>query len=131
MRASPVLLAVAGMLAGCAVPVSQTQTVATPPPSVSYQISGNDVSRATAQADGYCQQYGRYANLQGVQPNGPQNVATYTCAGSRASAAAPPYYGSPAPYNAPPPQYGAVAPYNGTPYYGSGPVPVEAMRCAD
>ncbi len=115
MRATLMYFAAFGLLAGCA---DQTtpQTVAATPPSVSYQIYGNDVAQANAQADGYCQQYGTYANLQSVQPNGAQSVATYVCNGSRVSSAAPPY-------NAPPQPYTATAPY--TSASGS------AVRCAD
>jgi hypothetical protein len=117
MRATFPLLAALGLLAGCANQAGPPQTVAAAPPSVSYQVYGNDVAQANVQADGYCQQYGMYANLQGVQPNGPQSVATYVCGGSRVSSAAAPYGAS---YAAPPPPYTAAAPYNAAP-----------VRCAD
>lgn len=118
MRATLSLLAVVGLLAGCTNPSEPPQAVAAAPPSVSYQIYGNDVAQANAQADGYCQQYGMYANLQGVQPNGAQSVATYVCGGSRVSSVAPSY-------GAPPPPYTAAAPYN------SAAVPGQVVRCAD
>jgi hypothetical protein len=127
MRATLSLLAAVGLLAGCANP-SEPQAVAAAPPSVSYQVYGNDVAQANAQADGYCQQYGMYANLQGVQPNGAQSIATYVCGGSRVSSVAPSYSTQPAystqPYAAPPPPYTAAAPYNGAP-------PGSVVRCAD
>ncbi|HEX3498816.1 MAG TPA: hypothetical protein VHT04_05785 [Stellaceae bacterium] len=107
MRATLSLLAALGLLAGCATQPPPPQAVAAAPPSVSYQVYGNDVAQANVQADGYCQQYGMYANLQSVQPNGPQSVATYVCGGSRVSSAAPSYG---APYGAPPPPYAAAAP---------------------
>lgn len=117
MRATLTLLAILGSLAACAYQPSPHE-VAASPPSVSYQVYGNDVAQANARADSYCQQYGQYANLQGVQPNGSQSLATYTCSGSRVSNASPPlYYGS-APVNAPPPPYTAAA-------------PVPVVRCAD
>jgi hypothetical protein len=122
MRVNILLLAGLSSLAACAYQ-SSPREVATTPPSVSYQVSGNDVTQANARADGYCQQYGMYANLQGVQPNGSQAVATYTCGGSRVSNAAPPYYGSTVPYNAPPAPYTATAPY--------GTAPTAVVRCAD
>jgi hypothetical protein len=122
MRATLSLLAAAGLLAACTSP-SEPQAVAAAPPSVSYQVYGNDVAQANVQADSYCQQYGMYANLQGVQPNGSQSIATYVCGGSRVSSAAPPY--SSQPYAAPPPPYTAAAPYN------SAPPPGSIVRCAD
>jgi hypothetical protein len=118
MRPTLPLVAALGLLAGCATQPEPPQAVAAAPPSVSYQVYGNDVAQANAQADGYCQQYGMYANLQGVQPNGPQSIATYVCGGSRVSSAAPAYA-------APPPPYTAAAPYNGAA------VPGPAVRCAD
>jgi hypothetical protein len=116
MRATLSLLATAGLLAGCANQSASPQAVAAAPPSVSYQVYGSDVAQANAQADGYCQQYGMYANLQGVQPNGAQTIATYVCGGSRVSSAA-------APYGAPPPPYTAAAP--------NAPMPGQVVRCAD
>src|SRR5438067_12598927 len=113
MRATLSLLAAVGLLAGCTNQPEAPQAVAAAPPSVSYQVYGNDVAQANAQADGYCQQYGMYANLQGVQPNGTQSIATYVCGGSRVSSAAPSYSTQPAystqPYAAPPPPYTASA----------------------
>jgi hypothetical protein len=119
MRATVTLLAALGSLAACETH-SPPQPVATSPPSISYEVYGNDMAQANGQADVYCEQYGQYANLQSVQPNGARNVATYTCGGSRVSGAAP-YYGSAAPASAPPP-YSAAVPYNGAP---------PAIRCAD
>ncbi len=120
MRATVTLLAALGSLAACA---TQTppQAVATSPPSVSYEFYGNDLAQANGQADVYCQQYGQYANLQGVQPNGSRSLATYTCGGSRVSNAAP-YYGGAVSGSAPPPPYSAAVPYNG---------PAAVVRCAD
>jgi hypothetical protein len=138
MRATLTLLAALGSLAACVnqSPPPPPQAVAATPPSISYQVYGNDVAQANAQADGHCQQYGMYANLQGVQPNGAQSIATYVCGGSRVSSAAPPYgapyntynNGTPPLYNAynngaPPPPYTAAAPYNSA--------PAPAVRCAD
>jgi hypothetical protein len=116
MRVTAALLVALGSLAACAYQ-PPTHEVAATPPSVSYQVYGNDVAQANARADSYCQQYGQYANLQGVQPNGSQSIATYTCGGSRVGSAAQPYYGS-TPVNAPPPPYTAAA-------------PAPALRCAD
>ena len=76
MRAAVPLLAACALLAGCAAgsaPVNST------PPSVSYQIPGNNVSATNAQAQNYCTQYGRAAQFQGVSPG---NLAVYTCDGA-------------------------------------------------
>ncbi len=122
MRATMTLLLALGSLAGCA--YQQTREVSATPPTVSYQVFGNDISQANAQADRYCQQYGMFSNLQTVQPNGSQGVATYSCGGTRLGSAAPtPYYGNPAPY--------AAAPYAAAPYYGNPAAPVATLRCAD
>ena len=118
MRATLSLLAAAGLLAGCADQSGPPQPVAAAPPSVSYQVYGNDVAQANVQADSYCQQYGMYANLQGVQPNGGQSIATYVCGGSRVSSVGPSYAAPPQPYT-------AAAPYN------SAPMPGQVVRCAD
>ena len=127
MPPPPTPPAALGSLAARATHSPPPQAVAATPPSISYQIYGNDVAQANAQADGYCQQYGMYANLQGVQPNGAQSVATYVCGGSRVSSAAPPYATPNSTYNngAPPPPYTAATPYNSTP------APGPAVRCAD
>jgi hypothetical protein len=120
MRATLTLLAALGLLNACASESSPPQAVAASPPSISYQVYGSDVAQANAQADGYCQQYGMYANLQGVQPNGAQSVATYVCGGSHVSSATPPYVNG-----APPQPYTAAAPPI------SAPPPGSAIRCAD
>ncbi len=123
MRATAALLAGLGSLAACATQTPPPQALATSPPSISYEVDGNDMSQANGQADVYCQQYGQYANLQGIQPNGSRSVATYTCGGSRVSSTAAPYYGSAVPANAPPPPpYSAAAPYG---------APPPTVRCAD
>jgi hypothetical protein len=119
MRATFAPFAALGLLAACADQSQPPQAVSATPPSISYQVNGNDIGPANAQADGYCQQYGMYANLQGVQPNGAQSVATYICGGSRVSSAAPTYVNG-----APPPPYTAAAPPVGAPAVG-------AVRCAD
>ena len=115
------VLAVAGALAACS-----GQQVSSTPPTVSYRVSGSDISQANANAATYCQRYGTTAYLQGVT-NG---TATYSCGQTtgRATAAAPATAVAPT----------AVAPvYNGTaqaPAYYSGNtavVPGAAVQCAD
>src|ERR1700675_334022 len=96
MRAAMALLLALGSLACCA--YQQTREVIATPPTVSYHVFGNDISQANAQADRYCQQYGMFSNLQSLQPNGSQSLASYSCSGTRVgSAAAPPYGNNAAP----------------------------------
>src|SRR5438876_12311215 len=51
MRATMTFLLALGSLAGCA--YEQTREVNATPPTVSYQVYGNDISQANAQADRY------------------------------------------------------------------------------
>ncbi len=111
MRATMTLVIAVGSLVGCA--SQQPREVNATPPTVSYQVSGNDISQANAQADRYCAQYGMFSNLQSLQPNGSQSLATYSCSGTRVGSAAPQYYG------------------NTAPYYGNSAAPVATVRCAD
>lgn len=74
-------------LAGC----TGTQEVAPPPsvsynpPTVSYQITGGDLTSANAQAASYCQRYNAQARLQ----NATSSHANYQCVGGTAVAPAP------------------------------------------
>ena len=121
MRATMTLVIAVGSLFGCA--YQQPREVNATPPTVSYQVSGNDISQANAQADRYCAQYGMFSNLQSLQPNGSQSLATYSCSGTRVGRATPQYYGSTAPSPA--------TPYAAAPYYGNSAAPVATVRCAD
>ncbi|HEX9489823.1 MAG TPA: hypothetical protein VF930_06030 [Stellaceae bacterium] len=73
------LLAIPALLTACSGP----SEVAAAPPSVSYQVTGNDVGQAGVNAERYCQQYGRSAQFQGIQTTGSGNVAVYNCSRSR------------------------------------------------
>ncbi|HZS82378.1 MAG TPA: hypothetical protein VFA50_05880 [Stellaceae bacterium] len=120
MRAVFPLLALSAVLAaGCA---NRAQEVSSTPPSVSYQVVGNDVAQANRRAAGYCQQYGMSAQLQGVAPSGTGNVASYICTGT-------PYYGSSSPQYSNQPYYGSSQGYANEPYYGGAVAP--PVRCAD
>src|SRR5258708_28163546 len=110
MRATAVLLVGLGSLVACATQTPPPQALTTSPPSISYEVYGNDMAQANGQADGYCQQYGQYANLQGVQPNGSRSVASYTCGGSRVGNTAAPYFSSAPPAQAPPPPHTPAPP---------------------
>ncbi len=78
MRATMTLLLALGSLAGCA--YQQTREVSATPPTVSYQVFGNDISQANAQADRYCQQYGMFSAipLPTRPPPTPQRLITAT-----------------------------------------------------
>ena len=78
------------LLAACGGPREATST----PPTVSYQVRGNDVSQTNVQAQNYCARYSRAAVFQGVQASPSGNVAVYSCEGPAASAAPAPLAGS-------------------------------------
>jgi hypothetical protein len=80
MRIALSLLAILALLAGCA---GGPPEVAAAPPTVSYQVSGNDVGQAGVNAERYCNQYGRSAQFQGIQATNTGNVAVYSCSRSR------------------------------------------------
>ena len=88
MRSTLPLLACA-VLAACG-PRQVTST----PPTVSYQVTGNDVSQTNAQAQNYCARYNRAALFQGVRASSSGNVALYSCEGPTGSAAPAPLAGS-------------------------------------
>jgi hypothetical protein len=111
-------------LSGCAETTSQQ--VAAAPPTVSYRVAGSNLAQANADAGRYCAQYGMAARLNGVQPDGTNAVASYSCVAGSSGAV----YGSAdyVPYAAatypPAPVYGPPPTYN-PPIYGS------AVQCAD
>ncbi len=82
MRTAVILLAGLGALAACN-PAERNQVSATPPmpPTVSYRVTGTDISQANASAALYCQRYGAGPEYQGLQTTPTGNVATYTCNG--------------------------------------------------
>ena len=86
MRITLPLLATCAVLAACGGPREVTST----PPTVSYQVTGNDISQTNVQAQNYCARYGRSALFQGVQPGPSGNVAVYSCDGGSVSAAPAP-----------------------------------------
>ncbi|HEX6841497.1 MAG TPA: hypothetical protein VF113_08205 [Stellaceae bacterium] len=81
MRIAFALLVIpAALLAGCA---SGPPEAAAAPPTVSYQVTGNDVGQAGVNAEHYCNQFGRSAQFQGIQSTGTGNVAVYSCSRQR------------------------------------------------
>jgi len=102
MRSFVFLLAGLGALAACST-AERNEVSATPPvpPSVSYRVTGTDISQANVSATAYCQRYGAGPVYQGLQSTPTGNVATYSCNGppvaQSGSAAPPPYYGAPPP----------------------------------
>ena len=81
MRITFPLLAACTALAACG-PSQVTST----PPTVSYPVTGNDVSQTNVQAQNYCARYGHTALFQGVRPSPSGNVAVYSCEGTAATA---------------------------------------------
>jgi len=67
----------AGLLAACA---GDVRTVAATRDTVTLEYSGDQESKATAQARDACAQYNKHAKLRTVntQPNGPR-MAIYDC----------------------------------------------------
>jgi hypothetical protein len=129
MRALPLvaLAATAALVAGCAETTSRQ--VAATPPTVAYQVVGNDMARANSDAGYHCSRYNMAAQLTGVQPNANGQVASYQCVpgtSGQVYGSAYPTYGSAYPYGAPV--------YNPQPVYGSAapiyPAPA-AVECAD
>ena len=118
MRAALPLLGACAVLAACS---NMGQQASSSPPSVSYQVTGNNVSQTNARAQNYCAQYGRAAQYQGVRAMSSGNVAVYTCSGAAGSASTvPPSSGS------------TVAPVTGA-YAAPGPPTAlaPATQCAD
>jgi uncharacterized lipoprotein YajG len=70
------LLAVAGIVAGCA---SQPKVVGAAPPGISYRFEGDNIADANQRAENYCQQYGKHAQLQTVNHSGSDNIAVFDC----------------------------------------------------
>ncbi len=92
MRAAFPLLAACALLAACS---TGSRQVSSTPPTVSYQVSGNDVSQTAVRAQNYCAQYGRAAQYQGLQATSSGNVAVYACSGAPDNVSAmPPSSGS-------------------------------------
>lgn len=48
-------------------------------PSITYRYDGNDVTQARQQADRYCGDFGRQAQLVDTSRRGGANLATFEC----------------------------------------------------
>jgi hypothetical protein len=111
--------ATAALVAGCA--ETSSRQVSATPPTVSYQVAGNDLARANNDAGYYCSRYGMAAQLTSVQSNANGSIASYQCipgtSGQTYGTTSPIYSSSGAPL------YGST-----TPIYSAPPAPVE---CAD
>jgi hypothetical protein len=70
------VVATAAALAGCA---SEPRVVNSTPPGVSYRFNGDNVAEANMQANRYCAQYGKHAQLQSVTRGAADNIAVYQC----------------------------------------------------
>jgi hypothetical protein len=70
------MLVVAAGIAACTGP----EVVNAAPPGITLRIDRSNTAEANARADRYCQQYGKRARLQNVQPtNSAESVAEYQC----------------------------------------------------
>jgi hypothetical protein len=85
MRIVLALVAACATVAAC----TGSREVSSPAPTVSYKVSGNNVSRANVKAQNYCARYGHSALFQGLQPGPSGKVAVYTCAGATTAASEP------------------------------------------
>jgi hypothetical protein len=61
-----------------------------PPPTVSYKVTGNNVSQANVKAENYCARFGHSAFFQGLRPVRSGNVAAYICEGAPLAGGQPP-----------------------------------------
>jgi hypothetical protein len=86
MRTLPALAACV-VLAGCS---QAPQPINSLPPTVTYQVTGNNLSEANAEAQNYCSRYNRHALFEGVQARSWGKVAVYRCDVAAPSAGAPP-----------------------------------------
>jgi hypothetical protein len=112
MRPALFALIGVGLVAACS---NQPRTVSATPPTVSYEVQGNDLSQANASASRYCAQYGMAPQLQSIQPG---RVANYACVGGSASSNA--YQSNSGTYLAPAPMA-----------YGAPTTVAPALKCAD
>jgi hypothetical protein len=120
MRHAIFLLAGLVVVSGCS-PADRNRVSETPPtpPTVSYRVTGNDISQTNVIATQYCQRYGTGAQYQGLQSTTSGNVAVYSCSGPAAvsgSSVAPAPYGYP---------------QNTYPQSADGGPPVDTLQCAD
>jgi hypothetical protein len=75
MRYSVLFLA-SLVLAACA---TAPRIVNSTPDGVSFAFEGDDVHRASAAADDYCDELHRFATLHRVDRAGDENVAVFSC----------------------------------------------------
>jgi hypothetical protein len=106
MRTLLPLLPTCVVLAGCS---EAPQQINSSPPKVTYQVTGNDVSEANAEAQNYCARYNRHAVFEGVQATSWGKVAVYRCDTAAPGAGAPPPPPSGSTVVGPPPPSGSTA----------------------
>lgn len=79
MRVALPLLAACAILSACS--SSSPPPVQSGPPTVSFQMTGDDLAPTNIQAQNECRQYGHTAQFQGLRPTSAGNRAIYTCDG--------------------------------------------------
>ena len=99
-------LLAACVLAGCSQAPPQIKSSA---PTVTYQVTGNDVSEANAKAQNFCARYNTHALFEGVQATSWGKVAVYRCDSAAPGAGAPPPPPSGSTVVRPPPPSGSTA----------------------
>jgi hypothetical protein len=87
MRTLLPVLAASVVLAGCS---QAPQQIKSSPPTVTYQVTGNDVSEANAKAQNFCARYNTHALFEGVQATSWGKVAVYRCHTAAGVGAPPP-----------------------------------------
>jgi hypothetical protein len=106
MRTLLPVLAACVVLAGCSEAPPQIKSS---PPTITYQVTGNDVSEANAKAQNFCAQYNTRALFEGVQATSWGKVAAYRCDSAAPGAGAPPPPPSGSTVVEPPPPSGSTA----------------------
>ena len=81
------VLAACVVLAGCS---EESQQIKSSPPTVTYEVTGNDVSEANAKAQNFCARYNTPALFEGVQAKSWGKVAVYRCDSTAPSSGAQP-----------------------------------------
>jgi hypothetical protein len=129
MRTTPLvaLAATAALVAGCAETTSRQ--VSATPPTVAYQVVGNDMARANSDAGYHCSRYNMAAQLTGVQPSANGSIASYYCVPGTSGQT----YGTTAPIYNPQPIYSSGAPVYGStaPVYAAPGALGTSVECAD
>jgi hypothetical protein len=67
------------LLMGLAACSHAPQVVGVPPPGIDYRLDRGSTDQHDQQADQYCRQYGKHAQLQSLTRDGDAGLAEYAC----------------------------------------------------